>query len=258
LCGVCVDAHHGVVAFRDAFEQCPRCGTALIDARAARGCTSCGGLWIEEPVLTEMVLEMLPVPPAMLSRLQLAVLARGGEAIGCPTCGEAMHPTTIHEVVLDRCAKHGVWFDRDELAVALQRVGDPARTPPLVEREPAPAPPRRASPPMPPTTAAAREPDACTTTLRVVPRGGDAYDVVVQRAVIKVGKLASAHVRIDDEAASRMHAVIEVVSPGEVTLIDLGSTRGTRVNGERITKASLRAGDLIEVGDTQIALVSVA
>jgi len=65
---------------------------------------------------------------------------------------------------------------------------------------------------------------------------------VLTEAVIKIGKLASSHLRLDDESVSRMHAVLEVNGPDELQLIDLGSTRGTLVNGERIAKASLKSG----------------
>ncbi|HWU91274.1 MAG TPA: FHA domain-containing protein, partial [Kofleriaceae bacterium] len=62
------------------------------------------------------------------------------------------------------------------------------------------------------------------------------------QTVIKVGKVPSAHLRIDDESVSRMHAIIEVTG-SEVSIIDLGSTRGTFVNGQKINKAKLRSGD---------------
>ena len=41
--------------------------------------------------------------------------------------------------------------------------------------------------------------------------------------IIKVGKLPSSHLRIEDDNVSRMHAVIEVTSPEEIFIIDLGS-----------------------------------
>ena len=75
---------------------------------------------------------------------------------------------------------------------------------------------------------------------------------VLNQDVIKVGKLASSHLRIDDETVSRMHAVIEVTGPDDVHIIDLGSTRGTLVNGERITKARLQSGDEIMFGDSRV------
>lgn len=72
--------------------------------------------------------------------------------------------------------------------------------------------------------------------------------------VIKIGKLASSHLRLEDETVSRMHAVVEVTGPGEIQLIDLGSTRGTTVNGERINKAILKTGDQVQFGDTRVVV----
>ena len=80
---------------------------------------------------------------------------------------------------------------------------------------------------------------------------------VLSQDVIKVGKLASSHLRIDDETVSRMHAVIEIAGPDGVSLIDLGSTRGTTVNGERITKTRLQSGDEIMFGDARVVVTFV-
>jgi TonB family protein len=83
---------------------------------------------------------------------------------------------------------------------------------------------------------------------------GDALvrEETLAQDVIKVGKLASSHLRIDDETVSRMHAVIEVTGPDEIHIIDLGSTRGTLVNGERISKTRLQSGDEIMFGDSRV------
>jgi hypothetical protein len=70
--------------------------------------------------------------------------------------------------------------------------------------------------------------------------------------IIKIGKVASSHLRLDDEVASRMHAMIEVTSPDEVYIIDLGSASGTYVNGQRSNKARLQSGDEISIGETRI------
>ena len=57
-------------------------------------------------------------------------------------------------------------------------------------------------------------------------RGDELYrEEVLNEPVIKVGKLASSHLRLEDDSVSRMHAVVEVNSPEDVQLIDLGSTR---------------------------------
>jgi TonB family protein len=77
---------------------------------------------------------------------------------------------------------------------------------------------------------------------------------ILTEAVIKIGKLASSHLRLDDESVSRMHAVLEVNGPEDVQLIDLGSTRGTLLNGERIAKAKLKAGDQVQFGDVRVAI----
>ncbi len=70
--------------------------------------------------------------------------------------------------------------------------------------------------------------------------------------VIKVGKVPSSHLRLDDESVSRMHAVIEVTGPSDVSIIDLGSTRGTFVNGQKVNKAKLQTGDAVLIGDIRI------
>ncbi|MBL9009169.1 MAG: AgmX/PglI C-terminal domain-containing protein [Myxococcales bacterium] len=72
--------------------------------------------------------------------------------------------------------------------------------------------------------------------------------------IIKVGKLSSSHLRIEDESVSRMHAVIEITAPGEISIIDLGSVRGTMVNGQRVNKAKLKSGDEIVLGDIRLVV----
>src|SRR3979411_62095 len=73
-------------------------------------------------------------------------------------------------------------------------------------------------------------------------------------SVIKLGKVPSAHLKLDDETVSRMHAIIEVNGPGDVSIIDLGSTKGTFVNGQKVNKAKLQTGDTIVVAETRIEL----
>lgn len=77
---------------------------------------------------------------------------------------------------------------------------------------------------------------------------------VLEQDVIKIGKLESSHLRIDDEAVSRMHSVIEVSGPGEVYIIDLGSASGTVVNGQRVNKTKLETGDQLQFGATRVVI----
>jgi FHA domain len=76
----------------------------------------------------------------------------------------------------------------------------------------------------------------------------------VTQDIVKVGKDAKSHLRVDDELASRMHAVIEVASPDDITLIDLGNEPGTMVNGARVNKCKISAGDQLQIGGTKIVL----
>ncbi|MRG91430.1 AgmX/PglI C-terminal domain-containing protein [Polyangium spumosum] len=76
----------------------------------------------------------------------------------------------------------------------------------------------------------------------------------VTQDIVKVGKDPKSHLRVDDELASRMHAVIEVASPEDITLIDLGNEPGTLVNGARINKTKVKAGDQLQIGGTRLVL----
>src|ERR1041384_8618553 len=72
----------------------------------------------------------------------------------------------------------------------------------------------------------------------------------IAQDIVKVGKDPKSHLRVDDDAASRMHAVIEVGGPEDITLIDLGNEPGTLVNGARVNKRKLQSGDRIAIGGT--------
>lgn len=91
---------------------------------------------------------------------------------------------------------------------------------------------------------------------RIIHNGKLIREEKLGQNVIKIGKVPSAHLQLADETVSRMHAIIEVLG-NDISLIDLGSTRGTFVNGTRINKTKLQSGDVITVGDTQLELAVV-
>lgn len=72
------------------------------------------------------------------------------------------------------------------------------------------------------------------------------------RDIIKIGRLSSAHLCLDDEKVSRIHSVIEVAPDGGLSIIDMGSVEGTFVNGKRVNKGTLQFGDEIKIGNTTI------
>ncbi len=89
-------------------------------------------------------------------------------------------------------------------------------------------------------------------TFKIFKGGAQIGEQTLTQDVIKVGKLSSAHLRIDDESVSRMHAYIQVAGPTEVYISDLGSAKGTIVNGQRVNKAKLKSGDRIKLGEAEI------
>jgi TonB family protein len=72
------------------------------------------------------------------------------------------------------------------------------------------------------------------------------------RDIIKIGRLSSAHLCLEDEKVSRIHSVIEVGADGALSIIDMGSVEGTWVNGKRVNKGALAFGDEIKVGGTTL------
>lgn len=110
---------------------------------------------------------------------------------------------------------------------------------------------RRRYPPPPPLSPPEPPPEIGEMLFQIVEPGGELREQRLAAAVIKIGKLSSSHVRLGDESVSRMHAVIEVSGDG-VTIIDLGSSAGTLVNGERVNKETLKSGDLLQLGETRI------
>jgi len=70
---------------------------------------------------------------------------------------------------------------------------------------------------------------------------------------VTVGRSSENTITLDgDEFASGNHARIESQRDG-VWILDLGSTNGTFVNGERVDgRRQLHRGDLLQIGDTEI------
>ena len=65
-----------------------------------------------------------------------------------------------------------------------------------------------------------------------------------------IGREASSDIHLLDTESSRKHAELRVQSDGEIVLVDLKSSNGTEINGQRIDTATLRSGDRIEIGST--------
>ena len=74
--------------------------------------------------------------------------------------------------------------------------------------------------------------------------GGPAIEV--HKDLTVVGRKEDCDVRLDHKSVSKMHCVI-VKTDGLLLLRDLGSTNGTRVNGQRIRRAALLPNDQLSI-----------
>jgi S1-C subfamily serine protease len=70
-----------------------------------------------------------------------------------------------------------------------------------------------------------------------------------------IGRDRTANLVIDDEKASRQHCRLARLENGDLELVDLGSTNGTRLNGVRVAgSVPLHGGEVIRIGRHQIAV----
>jgi pSer/pThr/pTyr-binding forkhead associated (FHA) protein len=93
-------------------------------------------------------------------------------------------------------------------------------------------------------------------TLKVPPRlvslDGNA-DILLDRAVILVGRHPRCEARLDSLRVSRLHCSLSW-QRNELTVHDLRSTNGTRINGLPIEAARLRYGDELSIAHLRYRL----
>ncbi len=116
------------MTYRAVQLSCPDCAAVLDERQAVgrmfSGCASCHGLFVEEAVVRDMFHQMDPT---------YEVVLRGGHGSPlrkCPACREPMVPVALASVPVDHCPPHGIWFDREELELALRRERELAITTP--------------------------------------------------------------------------------------------------------------------------------
>jgi len=79
--------------------------------------------------------------------------------------------------------------------------------------------------------------------------GGKRYPLTKGRTVI--GRGSDADITLDDTGTSRLH--VEILWDGKRGQVnDLGSTNGSKLNGQPVTKAVLQPDSVIEIGRTRI------
>jgi pSer/pThr/pTyr-binding forkhead associated (FHA) protein len=75
-----------------------------------------------------------------------------------------------------------------------------------------------------------------------------------ESGVIVIGRASGLDLVLAEDMVSRKHARL-AIAPGAITIDDLGSTNGTFVNGEKVTRATLKQGDRILIGTNIVKLV---
>lgn len=81
------------------------------------------------------------------------------------------------------------------------------------------------------------------------PQGTAGREFALDRPLMTIGRRGGQDIMLNDPSVSRAHARIETAL-NEVTIVDLGSTNGTLVNGRPAGRGRvlLRAGDRIQIG----------
>src|SRR6185436_3914818 len=77
-----------------------------------------------------------------------------------------------------------------------------------------------------------------------------------QNREIIIGRSSDLDMVLVEDMVSRKHAKI-TTTDDEIYIQDLGSTNGTFVNGEKVTRSRLQEGDRVLVGTSIIKMVSV-
>lgn len=94
-------------------------------------------------------------------------------------------------------------------------------------------------------------PAGATEASLVIHGDGGTRSVLLTNDTVTIGRLADCDVVLADKGASRRHAQIRR-KDDRYTLTDLGSTNGTRLNGQTMQTRDLADGDRITIGTTQL------
>jgi Zn-finger nucleic acid-binding protein len=95
---------------------CPVCDAPLDEAGRTSRCLLCEGAWVAEDVLVAILEQRAS------TLVELPWAARQDKPRPCAECKAEMQTVNLGSVALDRCEKHGVWFDANELTQLLKQV----------------------------------------------------------------------------------------------------------------------------------------
>jgi len=77
--------------------------------------------------------------------------------------------------------------------------------------------------------------------------------IELMKDLILIGRDEDSDLRLDHKSVSKLHCVI-VKTDGLLLVRDLGSTNGTRVNGQRVRRAALLPNDTLAVANVKFVV----
>jgi pSer/pThr/pTyr-binding forkhead associated (FHA) protein len=83
---------------------------------------------------------------------------------------------------------------------------------------------------------------------------GEVVYEVAPNSVLNIGRLDTNDVVLDDYKVSREHAILKASGTEEFLILDLASTHGTYVNGERVDRRKVKFGDKINIVSHELVL----
>ena len=81
---------------------------------------------------------------------------------------------------------------------------------------------------------------------------------IVPGSARTIGRATGADFILEAPLVSRVHCRVTAQSNGDLEVLDIESTNGTFVNGERVETAPLQEGDRLKVGRVELIVVREA
>ena len=91
-------------------------------------------------------------------------------------------------------------------------------------------------------------------SLKITGADGASRTVDTDQDSFILGSGAGAAIKLDDTLVSSVHAMIKVDSNGDLAVIDLGSEKGTLLDGRPVRDSALKPGSTLKLGGTSIVV----